>query len=89
MKKHTKAGGAILFSSHIDPKLKITKKITLHKINNIKITNEFFNKWGKLWNDLGILVRREFKILLVSVKHVLAYSSFFTCFFIICIFSWT
>ena len=46
--KHTKAGGAILFSSHIDPKLKITKKITLHKINNIKITNEFFNKWGKL-----------------------------------------
>ena len=25
--KHTKAGGAILFSSHIDPKLKITKKI--------------------------------------------------------------
>ena len=25
--KHTKAGGAILFSSHIDPKLKITKKV--------------------------------------------------------------
>ena len=30
--KHTKTDGAILFTSHIDPKLKITKKITLQKI---------------------------------------------------------
>ena len=31
-------------------------------------------------NDLGILVRREFKILLVSVKQVLAYLSFLLAF---------
>ena len=38
-------------------------------------------------NDLGILVRREFKILLVSVKQVLAYSSFFLLAFLLFAFS--
>ena len=45
---HIKNNGAILFSSHIDPKLKNAKKILLKKINITKINDDFFNDWNKL-----------------------------------------
>ena len=38
-------------------------------------------------NDLGVLVRREFKILLISIKQILAYSSFFLLAFLLFAFS--
>ena len=46
--KHISMKGAILFSSHIDPKLKKVKKILLKRSNTKKINNSFFNDWGKL-----------------------------------------
>ena len=46
--KRVKTNGAILFSSHIDPKLKIAKKVLLKKIKSNKINNDFFNEWEKL-----------------------------------------
>ena len=38
-------------------------------------------------NNLGVLVRREFKILLISIKQILAYSSFFLLAFLLFAFS--
>ena len=46
--QHTKTDGAILFTSHIDPKLKVAKKIFLKKKLNKKIYSSFFNDWEKL-----------------------------------------
>ena len=46
--KHIKNDGSILFSSHIDPKLKIAKKVFLKKKSHKKISNFFFDEWGKL-----------------------------------------
>ena len=47
--KRVKTNGAILFSSHIDPKLKIAKKVSLKKDKKSnKINNDFFNEWEKL-----------------------------------------
>ena len=46
--KHQNNQGSILFSSHIDPKIKLTKKIILKKKINKKLIDKSFNQWNKL-----------------------------------------
>ena len=46
--KHQNNQGSILISSHIDPKIKITKKIILKKKINKKLIDKSFNQWNKL-----------------------------------------
>ena len=46
--KHINSQGAILLSSHIDPKLTKAKKVILKRKNIKKINNNFFSEWGKL-----------------------------------------
>jgi len=46
--RHKNNQGSILFSSHIDPKIKLTKKIILKKKINKKFIDKSFNQWNKL-----------------------------------------
>ena len=46
--QHIKEDGSILFTSHIDPKFKITKKVLLKKFCNKKLYKNSFDSWGKL-----------------------------------------
>ena len=46
--QHIKEGGSVLFTSHIYPKFKITKKVLLKKFCNKKLYKNSFDSWGKL-----------------------------------------
>ena len=46
--RHQNNQGSILFSSHIDPKIRLTKKIILKKKINKKFVERSFNQWNKL-----------------------------------------
>ena len=46
--RHQNNQGSILFSSHIDPKIKLTKKVILKKKINKKFMDKSFNQWNKL-----------------------------------------
>lgn len=46
--RHQYSQGSILFSSHIDPKIKLTKKIILKKKISEKFIDKSFNQWSKL-----------------------------------------
>ena len=46
--RHHSNQGSILFSSHIDPKIKSTTKIILKKKINEKLIDKSFNQWRKL-----------------------------------------
>ena len=47
-KEQIKKNGAILFTSHIDPKINLTKKVLLKKLSNNRMNNYSFNEWRKL-----------------------------------------
>ena len=47
-KEQIKKDGAILFTSHIDPKINLTKKVLLKKLSNNTMNNYSFNEWRKL-----------------------------------------
>ena len=46
--QHIKEDGSVLFTSHIYPKFKITKKVLLKKFCNKKLYKNSFDSWGKL-----------------------------------------